>query len=99
MYHFVRDLKHSRYPEIKGLESSDFIEQLEYIRRFYTVISMEELIAAASLGGNELPTNALLLTFDDGYADHFCQRFSSPHQLRASGSFFPLQKRSWNTRF
>ena len=92
MYHFVRDLKHSRYPEIKGLESNDFIEQVEYIRRFYTVISMQELMAAASPDGNELPTNALLLTFDDGYADHFANVFPVLNNLGLQGSFFPPAK-------
>lgn len=28
MYHYTRDLKHSRYPEIKGLDVSLFREQL-----------------------------------------------------------------------
>jgi len=29
MYHYVRELKHSRYPEIKGLAIDDFKEQIE----------------------------------------------------------------------
>jgi peptidoglycan/xylan/chitin deacetylase (PgdA/CDA1 family) len=89
MYHFVRDLKHSRYPEIKALTSSDFTEQIEYIRRYYTVISMENLIAAASPGGQILPPNALLLTFDDGYIDHFTNVLPVLDKYRIQGSFFP----------
>lgn len=89
MYHFVRDLKQSRYPEIKGLETSEFIEQMEYIRRFYTVITMEELISAARSEGEGLPPNALLLTFDDGYIDHFANVFPILDRYGLQGSFFP----------
>lgn len=89
MYHFVRDLKHSRYPEIKGLETCEFIEQIEYIRRYYTVISMEELVAASPPGGESLSPNALLLTFDDGYADHFTNVFPILDRYGLQGSFFP----------
>lgn len=92
MYHFVRDLKKSRYPGIKGLDTSDFIEQLEYIRRFYSVISMEELVAAASQGGKSLPANSLLLTFDDGYSDHYMNVFPILDRYGLQGSFFPPAK-------
>lgn len=88
MYHFVRELRNSRYPEIKGLETLDFIGQIEYILRFYNVISMEELLAAASSGG-WLPPNALLLTFDDGYADHYMSVFPILDKYGLQGSFFP----------
>jgi hypothetical protein len=35
MSHRVRELKRSRYPEIKGLELSLFREQIEYVRRHH----------------------------------------------------------------
>ena len=35
MYHFVRDLKHSRYPKIKGITINEFKEQLSYIENHY----------------------------------------------------------------
>ena len=31
MYHYTRDLKHSRYPEIKGLDARLFREQIERV--------------------------------------------------------------------
>jgi hypothetical protein len=30
MYHYVRDLKNSRYPQIKGLDINCFEEQLDF---------------------------------------------------------------------
>ena len=31
MYHYVRDLKHSRYPDIKGLQVEEFRGQIQYL--------------------------------------------------------------------
>jgi peptidoglycan/xylan/chitin deacetylase (PgdA/CDA1 family) len=88
MYHYVRDLARSKFPRIRGLTIERFQHQLDYIERFYSVIRMEDLVAA--LAGNcELPRNALLLTFDDGFRDHY--ETATP-MLRArgwQGSFFP----------
>lgn len=71
MYHFVRDLKHSRYPEIKGLSIEEFSGQIAYIRQYYNVIGVPDLLAALGSAEQSLPPRALLLTFDDGYRDHF----------------------------
>lgn len=89
MYHFVRNLQRSRYPEIKGLDTEDFIGQLEYIRKHYEVVSMEDVIAASQNHDAELPERALLLTFDDGYADHFDTVFPLLDRYGMQGSFFP----------
>ncbi len=70
MYHYVRDLRHSRYPEIKGLQTELFEQQIAYIARRYNPISAYDLIEAV-VGGEELPPKAILLTFDDAYIDHF----------------------------
>jgi peptidoglycan/xylan/chitin deacetylase (PgdA/CDA1 family) len=92
MYHFIRDLEKSRYPELKGLDRRDFIEQLEYIRRFYKPITMEDLITAANSNRASLPKNSLLLTFDDGYIDHFTEVFPILDRFGIQGSFFPPAK-------
>lgn len=89
MYHFVRDLRRSRYPEIKGLDTADFVGQLEYIRRHYNVVRMEDVIAASRDAGVQLPERSLLLTFDDGYADHYQTVFPLLDSHGIQGSFFP----------
>jgi len=91
MYHYVRDLKHSRYPEIKGLDIELFNEQLRYILKHYKVIRMEELIDAVKKN-KELPNNSLLLTFDDAYKDHFEFVFPILDELGIQGSFFAPAK-------
>ncbi len=89
MYHYVRDLKNSRYPNIKGLDVELFREQLKYIQKYYTVIRMEDLISSIE-NNTKLPKNSVLLTFDDGYKDHFDIVFPILNELGIQGSFFPV---------
>lgn len=90
MYHYVRDLKKSRYPDIKGLEYELFIQQLEYIMEHDTVITMEKLLDAyRSNDFSEIPENAVLLTFDDGYMDHYTVVYPVLKKYGVQGSFFP----------
>jgi len=91
MYHYVRDLKNSRYPEIKGLDIKLFKEQLQYILKYYKIIKMEDLIEAVK-GNKELSNNSLLLTFDDAYKDHFEFVLPILKELGIQGSFFPPAK-------
>ena len=86
MYHYVRDL--ARYPGIKGRDTASFQRQLDYIESHHTVVTAEEVIAAAK-GGPALPDNALWLTFDDGYADHYNNVFPLLQERDWQGSFFP----------
>jgi peptidoglycan/xylan/chitin deacetylase (PgdA/CDA1 family) len=89
MYHFVRDLRHARYPRIKGLDSRDFGGQLDYVRRHYRVVRMEDILAAIADPARPLPERALLLTFDDGYADHYQTVFPLLDRHGLQGSFYP----------
>ncbi len=88
MYHYVRDLARSAFPHIKGLTVEGFGHQLDYIGRFYEVIRMEDLMEAVA-EGSDLPPNALLLTFDDGFRDHH-ETVTPMLEARGwQGSFFP----------
>ena len=87
MYHYVRDLEHSRYPRIKGLDIACFRKQIEYLKQNFTVITMEELNSAFN-NQYELPKQAVLLTFDDGYLDHYTSVFPILKAEHLQGSFF-----------
>ena len=90
MYHYVRELQHSRFPEIKGLESEKFKEQIRYLKKHYTIISGDDLLAAVKAESwGTLPSSAALLTFDDGYLDHFTQAFPVLCGEKVPGCFFP----------
>ena len=88
MYHYVRDLQHSRYPGIKGLDIGAFAYQLKYLKTHYTVLTVEEVVDALGAGG-DLPPNAALLTFDDAYLDHYRYVFPLLDEYGLQGSFYP----------
>jgi peptidoglycan/xylan/chitin deacetylase (PgdA/CDA1 family) len=88
MYHYVRPLRLTRFPRIKGLDLDLFEAQLGYLARHYSLITMEQLIDAID-GAGELPPRPALLTFDDGYLDHYAYVFPKLAERRFQGSFFP----------
>ncbi len=90
MYHYTRDLEHSRYPEIKGLAYDLFEQQLQFFAKNFSVVTMEDVIGAIQNGGGQhkLPENALLLTFDDGYIDNFTVAMPLLKKYGMQGSFF-----------
>lgn len=87
MYHYTRDLKHSRYPEIKGLDQSLFRQQIEFMKDNFDIVTMEQVIDAVE-GKFSLPNKALLLTFDDGYIDNYTFAFPILEEYGVQGSFF-----------
>lgn len=88
MYHYVRDLGHSRYPNIKGMDIALFKQQIAYFKANFTVVRMEEVLATINGGGGVIPDRALLLTFDDGYIDHFTYVMPVLEEEKLQGSFF-----------
>jgi len=88
MYHYVREIKNSNYPELKGLEFSAFKRQLDYLENNYNIIKAEELIDFVTSETN-LPEKACLLTFDDGYKDHVQYVMPELLKRKIQGSFFP----------
>lgn len=87
MYHYVRPIKDSAYPGIKGLELNLFREQIAFFKENFQVITMEEVIDAVR-EKRRLPERAMLLTFDDGYIDHYQYVFPVLKEYGMQGSFF-----------
>lgn len=89
-YHYVRDLARSRYPAIKGLTTEAFRGQISHVKKHYEVIGGNELLAAAEEGRwDELPENSAVLTFDDGYLEHYATVFPILMAEGLKGCFFP----------
>ena len=97
MYHYVQDRDKTNYPGLKGLWLDEFRGQLDYIKRHYTVVTADDLIAAIK-DKAKLPENAALLTFDDGYADHYRNVFPVLLDLNLTGLFFPPGKTTLESR-
>lgn len=88
MYHYVRELANSRYPAIKGITAAQFAGQLDWLQAHHTMVVLPDVIAALD-GQRPLPDNAALLTFDDGYLEHFTVVFPELANRGLSGAFFP----------
>lgn len=89
MYHYVRPIIGSSYPNIKGLELSGFKRQLEYFSKERSIVSTSDVLKAVE-GDLTLPKNAVWLTFDDGYKDHFDYVAPLLEQYGFDGAFFPV---------
>jgi peptidoglycan/xylan/chitin deacetylase (PgdA/CDA1 family) len=88
MYHYVRDLTRSRYPRIRGLTVDDFRVQLKHLQERFQIVSMNDVVAA-SRGETTLPADAAVLTFDDGYLEHYTIAFPLLAEAGLSGAFYP----------
>ena len=91
MYHYVRELQYTRYPGIKGRTVTEFRGQLEYLAKNYTFVRAADIVTAAQ-GEGELPPNAVWLTFDDAYVDHYANVFPILDAMGIEGAFFPPVK-------
>jgi len=88
MYHYVQEPSKSRYPNINALTVEEFQFQLDYLDFKYSFITMEDLQSALRNDG-DLAENAVLLTFDDGFAEHYETVFPILKQRGIQGTFFP----------
>jgi len=87
-YHYVRPIKGSRYPTLKGLEIKKFINQINFLIKNYNIISGDDLINSI-IHKIKLPNKACLLTFDDGLKDHYNYVMPELIKRKISGCFFP----------
>ena len=96
MYHYVRDLPRTRFPAIHGMRLEHFEGQLDYLTKHYTIVDVREILAAIR-GETTLPSNACLLTFDDGFLDHYTVVFPCLDYRRLPAVFFvpgrPIEER------
>lgn len=69
MYHYVRPLEDTAYPRIRGLTTTGFDRQLDWLQAHTQLVSMDEFLLMLEAGeAPDRPT--ALLTFDDGLRDH-----------------------------
>src|SRR5262245_44786711 len=88
MYHYVRRLTATRFPRLTGLDLDAFRGQLAYVAKHYTPVSVLDIVAAVR-GEAELPPHPIVLTFDDGYAEHYLEVMPLLAEARIPGVFFP----------
>lgn len=72
MYHYVRDLKNSRYPDIKGCDVRLFKEQVLFLKKHYNPVTVEQVFSTIPIAlcdareEGKLKGNILLAGFGVG---------------------------------
>lgn len=87
-YHYIRPIKKSKYPNLKGMELKKFQSQLNKLRKIYKILNINDLIEIFKNKKN-LKKNSCVLTFDDGYKDNFKYVFPELKKRNIMGFFFP----------
>ena len=69
MYHYVRK-KEKKYPNLRILEYNKFRSQIDYLCENFNILSKNEFLEI--IDSKKIPYKpSVLLTFDDGYKDHY----------------------------
>ena len=89
MYHYVRDMHKSKFPGIKGVKCEEFREQIKYFSKYYKFVSLDDCFRYLSGDNQAIPDNGILLTFDDGFVDHYENVFPILREFGISGVFYP----------
>jgi peptidoglycan/xylan/chitin deacetylase (PgdA/CDA1 family) len=87
MYHYIRDVETTPYKGIRACSIKDFRRQLDLFVSEWNVISLRDLFACYRTS-TRLPERALLLTFDDGYREHYEVALPELSTRKISGCFF-----------
>lgn len=90
-YHYVRPVKKSLQPNLAALEFDEFKRQVDYFCNNFEVIAGDNLLEIIN---KKIITKKpkIILTFDDGYIDHYKYVFPYLRKKNISGYFYPPKK-------
>ncbi|MBI3306196.1 MAG: polysaccharide deacetylase family protein [Candidatus Omnitrophica bacterium] len=86
-YHYVRDVNKTNFPELKALAVKDFLTQLDWLEANYRILDSPSFHAALH-GETKITKPSVLLTFDDGFKDHYETVFPILKKRGISAIFF-----------
>ncbi len=86
-YHYVRDVARTPFPGIKALGIEAFAAQLDWLQDHFDVVEGEAFDAAVR-HGRPFARPSALLTFDDGFTDHYEHVFPLLRRRGLGGIFF-----------
>jgi peptidoglycan/xylan/chitin deacetylase (PgdA/CDA1 family) len=88
-YHYVHPKKKSIFQNLKSLELKDFKDQISYFQKNYNLINYEDF-CSIMIEKKITKKPCFLLTFDDGYKDHYDYVFPYLCKKKINGIFFPM---------
>jgi len=86
MYHYVRDIKKSKFSNIKALDIKNFKNQLRFLKSKYNILSIDDFFNGITTKNNK---KNCVLTFDDGYSDHYDYVFEILLKNDIKAAFYP----------
>ena len=97
MYHRVTNLPND--PHLVAVTPKHFAEHMEIIQKHYMPIRLQQLVKA--LRDGKFPTRAVIVTFDDGYADNLheaiplLERYDIPATVFVTAGQVGSQREFW----
>jgi peptidoglycan/xylan/chitin deacetylase (PgdA/CDA1 family) len=97
MYHRVTNLPND--PHLVAVTPKHFAEQMEVIRSYYMSIRLQQLVQ--TLRDGNAPARAVIVTFDDGYADNLheamplLERYDIPATVFVTAGQVGSQREFW----
>lgn len=86
-YHYVRDVARTPFPGIRALGVDAFAAQLDWLQARFDVLDGATFEAAVA-SGRAFDRPTALLTFDDGFVDHYAHVFPILRERGLGGIFF-----------
>lgn len=88
MYHYIHSENDDKiFRNLKGLTTNQFKYQIEYMLKYFTPITHQDLVNFFNYK-RPLPKKSFYLTFDDGFKQHYTNVLPILKQYGLSGSFF-----------
>ena len=84
MYHYVRP-DYPDYPYFSHLHIDNFVKQIEYFGNKYGFVSLEKFQQSLRC---KTPNKGVILTFDDGFSDHYKYVFPELKKRNLWGIFY-----------
>ena len=87
-YHYIREPSFSNYKNFNYLKFSNFKKQISFFKKNFQIISADEMIYFLKFK-EKLKKPLLLLSFDDGYIDHYKYVVPTLVKNKIKGCFYP----------
>jgi peptidoglycan/xylan/chitin deacetylase (PgdA/CDA1 family) len=89
MYHYVRDLPNTPFPNIKSMHIREFADQVAAFKGQYEMATLESALEFVR-GTYEPSKDLCLLTFDDGLKEHYSEITPLLRDAGVQGLFFVI---------
>lgn len=91
MYHHVRRKNETFFPKLKSVNLKLFNKQINYLKKKYKILNINEFRDFIK-NKKKLSKDSCIITFDDGYKNHFENVFPILKKKGIQGFFFPPSK-------